>query len=614
MVKDVIKYKNKTEFFHKKHYDFEVSDFEISPDRELTEVEKNKILYFLFEKLKKFEAGEDDPDDRIYGQEFFIISSCRDVGVPPDEALNQLENYYMLYGIIRGSSFFDLIRKKILEIYSFNPDRLVRAEHIDRYNKWGHYSGFDFKSVRGRLVMDKKKEYYLLCEKNANIILESDPCLKFMKYDYFLDSFILTKRLDYNGFDFSYNNLRGGHVMEDSDLAVIADYIGRKYSLSLNKNRVAEYIEKFKSISSRRTHIFRRLLENIYERYDLFGKRDKKSIDASYQICANFLIKHLGLEGVNDDLKLMYKKISKILFTSIVNRIYNPGSKNDTVLVLKSTRQGKGKDKFFDNLTYGFTLNTSVKTDAKKTLEDSSGKVLIHWSDIANLSSSGIDELKAIISNISDKARMAYARLPVERMRSFIYVASANDINLKDEENRRWLIIDLDDSSLKGGIDIIKMRKDLPRVWGAAMHLFNVVGIDTDENGNGHLGVTQYIKDDKILKMLRSVQEENRLKNEWEDFIHNFISEKADHQGLMKKFIMSDFLKYCERDDAYAKSRYSAREIKKEFKKWGYDFKFINNYGTRLRGFYYDLDADEQKKELTEDIIQSKREGYFSSS
>lgn len=154
----------------------------------------------------------------------------------------------------------------------------------------------------------------------------------------------------------------------------------------------------------------------------------------------DFLIEVLGL---TDQTKFAYyRNVSRCFFKAIVARVFRPGCKVDTVLVLEGP-QGIFKSKLLrifalDDDWFSDSLPHNVSSkDAKQHLL---GKLVIEMSEIAQMDRSTNEALKAFLSAQDDKFRPPYARHEVTCLRQCVFVGTTNDDQyLKDiTGNRRY--------------------------------------------------------------------------------------------------------------------------------------------------------------------------------
>lgn len=175
----------------------------------------------------------------------------------------------------------------------------------------------------------------------------------------------------------------------------------------------------------------------------------------------------VGYDSIQDDAYL--RAISRLVLVAAVRRIRQPGCKFDEMLVLESG-QGKNKSSAFRALCPDpswFSDDLPLNVKSQQLIEGTLGKWIIEAADLAGKRKAEIEQLKAMMSRqVDGPARMAYARLPVERARQFILVGSTNlGTYLMDPTGgRRFWPVKI------GGFDVEGIRKVRDQLWAEAAH------------------------------------------------------------------------------------------------------------------------------------------------
>nr|MDJ0747302.1 VapE family protein [Xenococcaceae cyanobacterium MO_167.B27] len=171
--------------------------------------------------------------------------------------------------------------------------------------------------------------------------------------------------------------------------------------------------------------------------------------------------------GTTDPLYDIFLKRTLI---AAVARVYHPGSKHDTTLVLQG-EQGVGKSTFFDVLG-GDYFDDSMGDGSKKD-----DLVILHkcwiqeWGEIERtFSKKHCEELKAFITRRSDTFRPPYGRTAFENPRQNIIVGTANSTEFLVDAtgNRRYWIIPI----VKDKIPLDMLREERDSIWAAAVHAY----------------------------------------------------------------------------------------------------------------------------------------------
>ena len=152
----------------------------------------------------------------------------------------------------------------------------------------------------------------------------------------------------------------------------------------------------------------------------------------------NFLTELLG---IHDSLYLTYLKKTLI---AAVARIYEPGCKVDTCLVLQG-KQGLGKSTFWATLAGQEGFSDSLGDIKNKDDLLKLHSAWIHeWGEVDRITSkSDQSKVKAIMSCNTDRIRLPYARTTEVFPRESIFVASVNDTQFLTDptgSRRFWII------------------------------------------------------------------------------------------------------------------------------------------------------------------------------
>ena len=142
------------------------------------------------------------------------------------------------------------------------------------------------------------------------------------------------------------------------------------------------------------------------------------------------------------------RQITRKSFTAAVKRIYEPGCKMDSIIVLDGA-QGIGKSSIIrDLVTPEFYSESLTLTD----MEDKSGaeKLQGYWvieiGELAGMKKADVERVKAFISTQDDKYRPSYGRTVESHPRNCIMIATVNGENgyLRDATgNRRFWVVKL---------------------------------------------------------------------------------------------------------------------------------------------------------------------------
>jgi predicted P-loop ATPase len=151
-------------------------------------------------------------------------------------------------------------------------------------------------------------------------------------------------------------------------------------------------------------------------------------------------------------------------FIGGVRRIRHPGCKHDAMLVFEGP-QGGGKSTgvrilgepwFSDALTIG--------AESKGVIEVSDNVWLAEIAEMTGIGRKEVEQVKAMISKQSDRARLSYGRRAVDRPRQFILFGTVNDRHylVDPTGNRRFWPVRV------GKIDLEALKRDKDQIWAEA--------------------------------------------------------------------------------------------------------------------------------------------------
>ncbi len=154
----------------------------------------------------------------------------------------------------------------------------------------------------------------------------------------------------------------------------------------------------------------------------------------------------------------------RVTLLSACARAMTPGSKVDCMLVMVG-RQGARKSTAIRTLGGQWTSDTPVEIGAKDGYEALRGAWIVEMSELAGMTGKDVERLKAFFSSPEDVYRPPYARKPIRRLRSNIFIGTTNDMDfLRDQTgSRRFHCVAVGDD-----IDSESLFEDRDQLWGEA--------------------------------------------------------------------------------------------------------------------------------------------------
>lgn len=159
----------------------------------------------------------------------------------------------------------------------------------------------------------------------------------------------------------------------------------------------------------------------------------------------HFLEDHLGA-----DATAYVRAVSKNWWISLVARIYRPGCKVDTMMVLEGP-QGIRKSSALAAIGGAWYAEIAERVDNKDFHQCLQGKMLVEIAELDAFGKSEVTRIKQVITCATDRYRASYGRYAEDHPRKCVFVGSTNDDHyLRDATGGRrfWPVrcrsIDLD--------------------------------------------------------------------------------------------------------------------------------------------------------------------------
>ena len=282
---------------------------------------------------------------------------------------------------------------------------------------------------------------------NFVLIIRNDPRLKAISYNEHRCG-IDIRDTD----DLPWVPLKAG--WSDADLASLSSYVDRVYHIySPSKMKSA-----LLTVTSERS------FHPIKEYFDSLPEWDgTKRVDS-------LLIDYFGAEDNSYTRAVMRKTL-----VAAVARIYEPGVKFDTILVLAGD-QGIGKSTFFSHLAgIWFSDSLAISDMRDKTgPEKLQGYWILELSEMNGIKKMDVEVVKSFVSRQDDKFRVPYGTVVESHPRQCIIVGTTNTMTgfLRDVTgNRRFWPVNLAGEVSKHPWDLTKA--DVEQIWAEAMMLYN---------------------------------------------------------------------------------------------------------------------------------------------
>lgn len=165
----------------------------------------------------------------------------------------------------------------------------------------------------------------------------------------------------------------------------------------------------------------------------------------------------------------IHSRYLECFFVSAVARIFQPGCKSDSCLVLQG-KQAARKSSFFSSLVpkdewFSDDMGGLDSKDAQMAL---SHAWIIEWAELESVRRSAVTSVKAFISRRIDKFRPPYGRSIVEYPRQCVLAGSTNEAQFLQDPtgNRRFMVVPVE------FVDTDWIRRERDQLWAEAVHLW----------------------------------------------------------------------------------------------------------------------------------------------
>ena len=323
---------------------------------------------------------------------------------------------------------------------------------------------------------------------NARIIMENDKRLKGRIFDNLFDG----RRGAEDPLPWTAGS-RGIRAWTDSDDAGLRTYM--EHVWTINNFRAVQDAATLVALTNQR-HPVREYLDGLT--WD--GVKRVETMMTDYLLA--------------DDVPLN-REIAKRWMAAAVTRIYEPGRKFDTILVLVSPMQGVGKSQFAAILAGQWFQNGLPPIETKDARQALRGAWIIEVDEMAATKKTEDNAIKAFFSTCNDRYRESYGRYEADHPRQSVFIGSTNDREFITDNTggRRFWPVDIHATIKDVGVRLKVMETVRDQLWAEAVQLYRSgTPIWFDAATESH-----------FIAQLEATQKQHTQDDEWEGLVAAYL-------------------------------------------------------------------------------------------
>lgn len=391
-----------------------------------------------------FIAGEGTAGVVVYEDKFAYSHHAT------DPAGGRLLNAFDLVRLHRFKN--DNPKKSFLAMAEFAAkDEAVRAASLKRKQEEAETdfttSGEDDESWKKQLKYMSRSTVLQNCVWNEMLILNHDPDFQNFAFNEMANRIQVTGPLP-------WDRPSDNKFWRDADTAQLKALIDIRYVPFSSRNHDVSFT---KVADDRRFHPVRDYLDTL-PKWDNTPRLD------------TLFIRYLQADDTD-----YVRAVTRKTLAAAVARIYHPGTKFDTVLVLDGI-QGIGKSTMWKSLAgddYFSDALSLTDMDDKSGAEKLQGFWIIEIGELAGMKKADIEKVKSFLSTSDDKYRPSYGKVVESHPRQCIVVATVNGEQgyLRDiTGNRRFWIVKCRKTCSQVNWKITSEERD--QIWAEAKHYY----------------------------------------------------------------------------------------------------------------------------------------------
>lgn len=203
------------------------------------------------------------------------------------------------------------------------------------------------------------------------------------------------------------------------------------------------------------------------------------------------------------------RAVSRKAFVAAVARVFVPGIKYDTMLILVGA-QGKGKSTVLAKMGGAWFSDSLGSMDGDKAMESIQGKWILEIPELQAMARTEVNAIKGFMTKRDDHFRAAYGHYTATHKRQCVFFGTTNDHDcLRDSTGgRRFWPVDIDQQARTKNV-FTDLDAERDQLWAEAVMWWR-------------MGETVYLPAE-VEAVAAEVQETHREVDPWEAIIAEFL-------------------------------------------------------------------------------------------
>ena len=227
------------------------------------------------------------------------------------------------------------------------------------------------------------------------------------------------------------------------------------------------------------------------------------------------------IRALNAEDTALTRAVTRKWMVAACKRIFEPGCKFDTMLVLVSPTQGSGKSMFGDTLagsTTGWFLDGVKSIENKDALQSLRGKWIVEMGEMAATKKSTNEAIKQFIACRTDSYRASYERYTRDYPRQCVFIGSTNttEFILDETGGRRFWPVEVHATPADAAKRIALLSDERDQLWAEAMHYYRK-------------GEKTYLEGDMLIESLK-VQADSTQTDEWVGWVQDYLDKPLPYK------------------------------------------------------------------------------------